>query len=41
MKTKLRKRTPREIGKLLAKIMIWLFFIGSYCLMSTLDFKLL
>jgi len=30
-----------NIGELLAKITTWLFFIGSYCLISTLDFKVL
>ena len=41
MKIRLRKRTPQEIGKLLAKISIILFFIISYCVISSLDFKLL
>ena len=41
MKFELRIRTPREIGELIAKIIILLFFIGGYCLMSTLDFNLL
>lgn len=41
MKIKLEKRTSREIGELLAKISIILFFIISYCVVSSLDFKLL
>lgn len=41
MKLKLRKRTPQEIGELLAKITIVTFFIISYCVVSSLDFKLL
>lgn len=41
MKFKLRRRTPYEIGELLAKITIMVFFVLSYCVVSTLDFKLL
>lgn len=41
MKFKLRKRISREIGELLAKIAIIAFFVLSYCIVSTLDFKVL
>ena len=41
MKIVFRKRTPQEIGELLAKISIIAFFVTSYCIVSTLDFKLL
>ena len=41
MKIEFRKRTSNEIGELLAKISIIMFFVLSYCIVSTLDFKLL
>lgn len=41
MKIELRRRTPQEIGELLAKITIVAFFVISYCIVSSLDFKLL
>lgn len=41
MKIKLRRRTPREIGELLAKIAIIAFFVLSYCIVSRLDYLVL
>lgn len=41
MKIIFRKRMPQEIGELLAKISIIAFFVLSYCIVSTLDYKML
>lgn len=41
MKIKLRRKTPREIGELLAKIAIIVFFVLSYCIVSRLDYLIL
>lgn len=41
MKIVPRKRTPQEIGELLAKISIIVFFVLSYCIVSRLDYLVL
>lgn len=41
MKIKLERRTPWEIGELLAKIAIIAFFVLSYCIVSRLDYLVL